>query len=173
MREIEWKLLSELMKNSRRSDRELARAIGTSQPTITRTRHKLEKEGYIKEYTMMPNFEKMGFELMAFTFTKFKREFTEEELEKIRHSARKIERQMPHTAILVMTGVGLGFDRVVVSFHENYASFLKFIKMTKRLPFLELLQVDNFLVSLIDEDHYMPCTFSGIANYLLKRKNMK
>ena len=48
MKEIEWKLLSELMKDSRRSDRQLARALGVSQPTITRTRTKLEKPEEIK-----------------------------------------------------------------------------------------------------------------------------
>jgi DNA-binding Lrp family transcriptional regulator len=34
MKDIELRLISELMKNSRRSDRELAKAIGISQPTI-------------------------------------------------------------------------------------------------------------------------------------------
>jgi DNA-binding Lrp family transcriptional regulator len=48
------------MKNSRKSDRQLARAIGTSQPTVTRIRSRLEKEGYIKEYTMIPDFGKLG-----------------------------------------------------------------------------------------------------------------
>ena len=50
---LDYKLLSELIRNSRRSDRELAKVIGASQPTITRTRRKLEKEGYIKEYTIL------------------------------------------------------------------------------------------------------------------------
>jgi DNA-binding Lrp family transcriptional regulator len=58
MKDIERRLISELMKNSRRSDRELAKALGTSQPTITRTRGKLEREGIIKEYTMIPDFTK-------------------------------------------------------------------------------------------------------------------
>jgi DNA-binding Lrp family transcriptional regulator len=40
------------MKNSRRSDRELALVLGISQPTVTRLRTRLEKEGIIKEYTM-------------------------------------------------------------------------------------------------------------------------
>jgi len=48
MREIEWKVLSELMKNSKLSDRELARKLGSSQPTVTRTRRRLEEKGYIK-----------------------------------------------------------------------------------------------------------------------------
>ena len=60
MKEIELKLISELMKNSRRSDRDLAKAIGTSQPTVSRMIGKLEKEGIIKEYTMIPDFGKLG-----------------------------------------------------------------------------------------------------------------
>ena len=36
VKDAELKLISELMKNSRRSDRELAKAIGVSQPTIGR-----------------------------------------------------------------------------------------------------------------------------------------
>ena len=53
MKDTELKVVVELMKNSRRSDRELARAIGMSQPTVTRTRTGLEKRGIIKEYTMV------------------------------------------------------------------------------------------------------------------------
>jgi len=55
MKEHYMKLLSELIKGSSRSDRELARVIGTSQPTVTRARAKLEKEGFIEEYTIIPN----------------------------------------------------------------------------------------------------------------------
>lgn len=37
------KLLLEMMKNSRRSSRDLAKVLGVSQPTVTRTRQRLEK----------------------------------------------------------------------------------------------------------------------------------
>ena len=43
MKDFELKLISELMKNSRRSDRELAKILQVSQPTVTRVRTKLEK----------------------------------------------------------------------------------------------------------------------------------
>ncbi len=56
-------LLYELMKNSKRSDRELAKVVKVSQPTITRMRKNLEKKGYIREYTIVPAVEKLGFEL--------------------------------------------------------------------------------------------------------------
>ena len=78
MREIEWKVLSELMKNSRRSDRELARAMKSSQPTVTKARRKLEKQGYIEEYTMIPHFDKLGYEILAVTFFRYKKRFDTE-----------------------------------------------------------------------------------------------
>lgn len=59
-------LLYEIMKYSRRSDRELAKTIKVSQPTITRIRKVLEDNGYIREYTVMPALEKLGFEILAF-----------------------------------------------------------------------------------------------------------
>jgi DNA-binding Lrp family transcriptional regulator len=68
MRKLELTVISELMKNSRISDRELAKKIGKSQPTITRIRRRLEKEGYIREYSMLPDLSKLGYELMALTF---------------------------------------------------------------------------------------------------------
>ena len=44
-----FQLLRELLKNSKRSDRDLAKSLGVSQPTLTRMRKRLEKEGYILE----------------------------------------------------------------------------------------------------------------------------
>jgi len=170
MKEIDWKVLSTLMVNSKLSDRELAKAIGSSQPTVTRTRRRLNEKGYIKEYTVIPDFSKLGFEIMAFTFTRFKKALSEEQLRKIREAAREMERESRYSAIMVLTGHGLGFDRVVVSFHENYGSFVKFLKMTKRLPFLDLMDIDSFVVSLSAEDHYMPCTMSGLARYIIERE---
>lgn len=64
-------LLHELIKGSRRSDRELAKVLKISQPTITRKRTRLESEGYINEYTVIPNLVKMGYEIIAFTFLAF------------------------------------------------------------------------------------------------------
>jgi DNA-binding transcriptional MocR family regulator len=52
LKNTETGLISELMKNSRRSDRQLAKALNVSQPTVTRTMTKLEREGIIKEHTL-------------------------------------------------------------------------------------------------------------------------
>jgi DNA-binding Lrp family transcriptional regulator len=86
LRDLERKLLSELLKNSRRSDRELAKSIGTSQTTTTRLRTKLEKEGYVKEYTIIPNFSKIGYTIMALNFFKLDPKLTEHEIEGFRQA---------------------------------------------------------------------------------------
>jgi len=89
MKDSESKVVVELIKNSRRSNRELARAIGMSQPTVTRTRTGLEKRGIIKEYKIVPDYVQLGFQLMSITFTRLKEPISKETLEEVRKSAGK------------------------------------------------------------------------------------
>jgi DNA-binding Lrp family transcriptional regulator len=49
-------LLLELLKDSKRSDRELAKVLGVSQPTVSRMRSRLVKEGVIRDFTVVPDF---------------------------------------------------------------------------------------------------------------------
>ena len=65
---------------------------------------------------------------MVFTFFKFRKAFTEEEKRKVRKAAMEFEKEMPNATILIMSGAGLDYDRVMVSFHEDYSSFVKFRK---------------------------------------------
>jgi len=166
MKVVELKLICELMKNSRRSDRDLAKAIGTSQPTVTRTRTRLEKEGYIKEYTMIPDFRKVGYELVALTFANLKEGITPEELAIVRKRGREMEQKTAFQSVMILRGIGLGHELVLASFHEDYSSFMGFIRMIKQFPFVDTSSVDSFMVSLADE-HYRYLTFSTLAKHLL------
>jgi DNA-binding Lrp family transcriptional regulator len=157
------------MKNGRRSDRELAKAIGVSQPTVTRTRSRLEKEGIIKEYTVIPDFRKLGFEIMAVTFVKINEPLTPEIIEKVTKTGLELEKKSPTPTIMILGGMGLGYDGVFISFHESYGSFVKLMELTKQLPLLDKTHLHSFLVSL-PEYQYRPLTFSNLANYLLKAK---
>ncbi len=69
MKDIELNLICELVKNSRRSDRELAKLLGVSQPIVSRIRIKFEKESML-DYTTIPNLAKLGFGIMAIVFGK-------------------------------------------------------------------------------------------------------
>lgn len=63
--ELDKRLLKELVRNSRRSYRKLARDIGMSPAaTIERVRS-LEEAGYIMGYGCRLDYQKLGFEFMA------------------------------------------------------------------------------------------------------------
>lgn len=169
MKEIELKLLIELLKGSRRSDRELAKRLGVSQPTVTRVRSRLEKEGIIKEYTIIPDFMSLGFQLMSVTFLKFKSPLSKDGLESVRAASQKLKENYPSATILAMSGIGMESDRVILTYHKNYLEYADFIKnaRTERTP-LVIDENRSFLVSLDDKTNFMPLTFSYMAHYLQK-----
>ena len=171
MKEFERKLLSELMKNSRRSDRELAKAIGTSQPTTTRLRTKLEKEGYIKEYTVIPRFSKIGYHILAFSFLKVETPITDKELEKLKAIIPEKLAEKPSGIVLVKPCMGGPFDTVMVSFHQDYASFDNFRVALKNNTVINIIDLIVFLVNLDEENQFLPLTLSLLANDVLALKN--
>jgi DNA-binding Lrp family transcriptional regulator len=170
LRELELKLISELMKNGRLSDRALAKKIGVSQPTITRARRKLEKKSVIKEYTMLPDLSKLGYEIMALTFVRFKAQVSRKDLDEVLKEARNLERRLPHSTLMVMSGIGMNYDRVIVSFHENYSSYTEMMQMIRQLPFLDVDHMESFMVNLKDKSHFQPITFSIMAEHILQLK---
>jgi DNA-binding Lrp family transcriptional regulator len=174
MKNVELKLISELMKNARKSDRELANAIGVSQPTVTRTRSRLEKEGIIKEYTMIPDFRKLGFEIVAITFIRLMKELSSEETDELRKTAAEIAKKNPEAILMAMNGMGLGFNKVFISFHKNYSSFVKVTNLVKtHAHHIDSFHIESFIISLTDESHYQPLTLSVIAKYLSETKEEK
>ncbi|NWG11520.1 Lrp/AsnC family transcriptional regulator [Candidatus Bathyarchaeota archaeon] len=166
MKETERKLICELMKNSRRSDRDLAKALKVSQPTVTRIRSRLEKEGYIREYTMIPSFARLGYELMAITFVKLKRVLSEEEIEDARKIAKERLEKTSLPFFMLERGMGLGYQGVIISFHESYASYLALREWLREFTFLEISEIESFLVNLKDKVSYAPPTFKLIAKHL-------
>ncbi len=143
-KELPEKLLRELLKNSKRSDRELAKTLKVSQPTITRTRHKLEQNGLIRDYTIIPNFRKMGFEILGLTFVKMRPGIlTPETMEQ----ARKYATKFPN-AIFASTGEGLGMTGVIMSFHKNYTDYHKKLNLL-RVDWKDFTEdIQSFVISI-------------------------
>jgi DNA-binding Lrp family transcriptional regulator len=167
LKDIELRLVSELMKNSRRSDRELAKAIGVSQPTVTRTRARLEKEGVIKEYTTIPDFQKLGYALAAITLGNVKEEFREPKtLDEARRKFVQSFHERAFEVILDERGMGMGYDGIIVSFHRNYSEFVKFKRWVANMLFIDAQRVDSFIIDLNDTVHHRYLTFSYLAEHL-------
>jgi DNA-binding Lrp family transcriptional regulator len=118
------KILKELLRNSRRSDRELAKVIGASQPTVTRNRRLLSQ--YIRSYTVVPEFSEIGYEILALTFAKA-RTYSRKEVEaKLAYTKEWVMRHP--NIIFASDGEGLGKDAVMVSLHKNYSQYADFMR---------------------------------------------
>jgi DNA-binding Lrp family transcriptional regulator len=172
LRKIELRVLCELIKNSKRSDIELARMLRVSQPTVTRFRTKLEKEGYIKEYTLMPDFKKLGYEILAITFVKLKT-LSSEKTEEARKIAKQSLREGPFEIVMLERGTGLNYDGAIISYHENYSSYVKLLEWIRQFGFLEVDSIGSYLIRLEDPVRYRPLTLRTLAQHILTLKEGK
>ena len=167
MKDVELKLISELMKNSRRSDRELAHAIGVSQPTISRIIAGLEKQGVIKEYTIIPDFRKLGYKLASLTFVRLRSKLTREEIQKARETTTEdLCKECPSEIVMFERGMGMDFTGVIIAMHKDYSSYTKLRDRIKEYDFVDHLRTDSFMIDLQDEVHYRYITFSTLADNL-------
>jgi DNA-binding Lrp family transcriptional regulator len=135
------------MKNSRRSDRELAKVLGTSQPTVSRRRIIIEKS-FIDGYTAIPKWEKIGFELVAFTFVKHKIKYAKPEVRAA--GFKKVEEWMMKqpNVILAIDGQGMGWDGVCISFHKSYSDFTEFMRKHNSELSELLIETQSFIADI-------------------------
>ncbi len=135
------KLLFALIRNSKRSDRELAKALQISQPTVTRLRKILEREA-IKQYTVIPSLSYLGFDIIAFTFSR-----TKQLVHPLWDKGKKWAAEQP-SVMYVSTGQGMDADVVMVSAHKDYADFVKFYQNFRRDWGDSLQSFRTFLISV-------------------------
>jgi DNA-binding Lrp family transcriptional regulator len=135
-------LLYELMKSCKRSDRELARIIKVSQPTITRLRKNLENSGLIREYTVMPALERLGFEIVAFSFV-----WTSP----LHETMKPIEDWVLENRRILFSSLGRGIEGktfMIVSVHKDYTDFSQFGRELRSILGSKVVSVESFLISL-------------------------
>lgn len=158
MKDRRMRLLLELLKDSKRSDRKLAEIMGLSQPTITRMRQRLVEEGTIQGFTAIPNFEKIGYQIMAITVAKAKATLTPDELEK----AKKLVLENPRV-IFVASAEGMGGNGVMISIHKSFADYHAFMNKLKLESRGFMEKVDTILVSLDSQTMIKPLSLAYLA----------
>jgi DNA-binding Lrp family transcriptional regulator len=169
LKELEKRMLAELLKNSRRSDRELAKAIGASQPTATRIRTKLEKDGFIKEYTAIPSLSRLGYSILAVVFLKFdvKHSLPQPDLAEFRRIHYDILQKNSSTVMLANRGMGMGYDAMIVSLHHDYASCDNFQTFIRQNMTKSIVDLNTFLVNITEEQNSLPFSFNLLAAQVL------
>jgi len=159
LKTIDYELLWELMKNSRRSDRQLAKVLHVSQPTVTRRRALLEKE-LIESYTAIPRWEKLGYELFAITFVKIKAVIASKE--KYSETRKKGLEWVTKQPCIIMSGAcrGMGVDSFMISIHKSYKEYDEFLR-SHRLELGEFVEdVQSILVNLGGKEILKPLGFT-------------
>jgi len=104
--------------------------IGSSQPTVTRKRAWLEKE-LIDGYTVIPKWEKLGYQIFAITLIKIKASIASRERhESVRKKGLEWLMSQPN---IVMSGAcrGMGVDSFNLSFHKSYSHYDEFMRNLK------------------------------------------
>jgi len=123
----EKQVLLELLKNCKVSDQEIAKKIKTSRPTIFKIRKRLEKEGIIKNYIPLIDFEKLGIYLQSVILYRWKDYSKTKELEE----NIKFIRSQPEI-ILFIKGEGIGSKTdLLISVHEDLKDYERFIRKLK------------------------------------------
>ena len=166
MKNVEVRLVAELLKNCNRSDRELAKVLGVSQPTVSRIRRQLEKNGVIREYTIIPEFEKLGFGLLGLTFVKLRASLHTEEIQDARRTAMEEAQEGRFGSVMLERGIGLGYDGVIVSLYKTYSDFHQHREAIKNFPFIDASKIDAFIIDLHDKIRYRPLSFHHIIKQL-------
>jgi DNA-binding Lrp family transcriptional regulator len=159
---VDYKLLYELMKNARRSDRQLAKALRISQPTVTRKRGVLERE-LIDGYTAIPKWEKLGYEIFAITFVKIKPVIASKE--RYGNTREKGMYWLMHEPCIIMAGAcrGLGMDSFMISLHMTYSDYDDFMR-NYRLEMGEFIDdVQSVLVNLSGKEILKPLHLKYLA----------
>jgi len=143
-------LLKELLKNAKRSDRDLAKILGVSQPTLTRMRRRLEKDNYILGYTAIPNMTKLGFEIVAFTFFNIDR-FDPKTGDLDAAVGERAHKWVGNNSKVIFAAGGEGLhgkNCVMVSIHRDFTEYTDFVTDLRGQWAHKVKEMESFLVSL-------------------------
>ena len=163
MKDIDFKILHELMKNSKRSDRDLARQIGVSQPTVTRRRARLEEEA-IDNYTLIPKWLTLGYSILVITLVKTdSRTRTNEK--NIRERKRALDWLMKRPQIIMGSGcTGNQSDSFLFSVHKSYGEYDDMLRELRRDLGDTINDIQSILVNLEGNNVLKPLGMKYLAD---------
>jgi DNA-binding Lrp family transcriptional regulator len=139
--DIDRKILSELLRDCRRSYRAIARRAGVSVGTVLSRVRRLEKNGVVRGYAALLDQEKLGYQLTVLaeiTVSKGKLVEMEEAISKL-----------PNTcAVYDVTGLT---DALVIAKFRNRDELSKFTKSLLAMPFIDRTNT-HVVLTTVKED---------------------
>jgi len=162
LKSIDYKILFALMKNSKISDRQLAKEIHVSQPTVTRRRARLEKEA-IDGYTAIPKWKKLGYEILVITLVKNKPIYhSKENYEAMREKG--IGWLMKQPNVIFGGGIeGSGVNSFIMSVHKSYSDYSNFLQKLRIDWGDQIEDMQYLIVDLTSEKRIKPLHLKYLA----------
>jgi len=152
-----FRLLLEYLKDSNRSDKQMAKVMGVSEPTIARMKRRLVEDGLVEHFSVIPNFSKIGYEILAFSCVKF----NPEKLAEIEGKAKEWA-QRNHEIIFTSRAEGMGMHAVTISLHKNYAEYDKYLRKNK-IEWRGLLEEVHFMLVDLKGENTKPFSLRSLA----------
>ena len=138
----DFSILEMLLKDARLSGRQMARKAGVSVGTVIAKIKRMEQSGLIKNYSVMLDHEKLGYELTVvteITVSKGKLLEMEKEVGKIPNVC----------AVYDLTG---SIDAIAIAKFKNRKELSDFTKRLLAMPFIERTNT-HVVLATVKEDH--------------------
>ena len=143
--EIDKKIVNEYLQDSRLSYREIAKRLGLAVGTIMTRTKKLELQGIIKDYTVILDHNKLGYDLTAITeITVSKGKLIEME--------KEIAKMKVTCAVYDVTGNN---DAIIIAKFKNRQELNQFTKKLLSMSFVERTNT-HIVLDTIKEDFRLP-----------------
>ena len=143
--EIDLRLLRLLAENSRASLRELAKSLGVAVSTVHARLQRLMRERLIKRFTIIPDFERLGYPITAVILVSVEGGAIEE-------VAKLLSREARLVAVYDITG---DYDLVVIGKFRNMDDLNAFLKRLNKLPSIRRT-VTSVVLKVFKEDLASP-----------------
>jgi len=143
--EIDLRIIEQLLKDGRKSYREIARELGLSATTVHNRVKRLQAEGVIKGFAPIMDHSRLGFDLTALILLQAEGAHlveVEEEVAKLKEAC----------AVYDVTGE---FDVAVVARFKSREALNRFIKRILKMPFVKRTST-SMVLNVVKEDFRPP-----------------
>jgi DNA-binding Lrp family transcriptional regulator len=151
----------EYLKDSSRSEKQIAKVLGVSQPTVSKLKSKLLTSGIVRHFSAIPALSKMGYEILAFSLIKFNRENVMNNWPEVKNLAKNWIQKHPEI-IFDSRAEGMGIDAITISIHKDYATYKDFLVQSKT-TWGKFFSEMNYILVDLQQGINKPLSFKYLA----------
>ena len=142
MDDLDLKILNILIDNSKQSFRKIASRLGVSAATVLNRIGRMEKEGVIKKYSAMLDYEKLGYDISAIIDVRVSKGKLFEVEGRIAH----------HPNVQAVFDITGSFDSMIIANFKTRRDLDKFLKKIQAYDFVERTET-KLILNRVKEEH--------------------